>query len=144
MKKLVTATALVLVASFAAAALALAAGSKELMLGAKLDPMLDHAKGAPHATGSFTGDLKGRTLTWRLTFSKLSGPATAAHIHAGKAGVSGPVLIPLCGPCKSGQHGTMKVSAMDVRDLSKSGATYVNVHTTKNPNGEIRGQISVH
>src|SRR5690349_14244025 len=35
------------------------------------------------ASGRFTATLKGAELTWRLTFTHLSGPATAAHIHMG-------------------------------------------------------------
>jgi hypothetical protein len=64
-----------------------------------------------------------------------------AHIHQGKARVSGNVLVPLCTPCKSGQHGTIRLEG-DVADLIEhSGSTYVNVHTAKNPAGEIRGQL---
>src|SRR5262245_14036732 len=56
---------------------------------------------APGATGHFKGSLNGRNLTWKLTFSRLSGPATAAHLHLGKKGVAGPVVLPLCGPCST-------------------------------------------
>jgi hypothetical protein len=58
-------------------------------------------------------------------------------------GKAGNVLVALCGPCKSGQSGTAKISAMALRDIKKH-LTYVNVHTAKNPNGEIRGQVSAH
>jgi hypothetical protein len=140
MKKLVAAAALVVVASLATAALALAA-ARASEVHATLTAKADHAKGAPHAKGSFTGTLKGTTLTWKLTFSGLSGPATAAHIHKGKAGVSGPVIVPLCAPCKSGAHGTAKLSASMAKTLT-GGGFYVNVHTAKNANGEIRGQVA--
>jgi hypothetical protein len=135
----------------AAAALALtgvAAGSThktKMNFAATLN--VGQAKPAPKGTqngasGKFTATLSGSTLTWKLTFTHLSGPATAAHIHAGKRGVANPApLIPLCGPCTSGQTGTVSnVSASQVAQL-KAGATYVNVHTTKNAAGEIRGQI---
>jgi hypothetical protein len=140
MKKLVAAAGLVVVASLAAAALALAA-ARTTEVHATLTAKADHAKGAPHAKGSFTGTLKGNKLTWKLTFSGLSGPATAAHIHKGKPGVAGPVVVPLCGPCKSGQHGTAKLAASVAKSLT-AGDFYVNVHTAKNANGEIRGQLS--
>src|SRR5581483_7307263 len=81
------------------------------------------------------------TLVWRLTFSGLTGQATAAHIHLGAKGLAGPVAIPLCGPCTTTVRGTMSVSAAQATTLLHGGA-YVNVHTTENPNGEIRGQIS--
>jgi len=94
------------------------------------------------AAGKFTATVSGTTVTWKLTFSHLTGRATAAHIHAGKKGVPGPVIVPLCGPCTSPASGTGKVTAAQLRQM-KSGGTYVNVHTTKNPGGEIRGQITM-
>jgi hypothetical protein len=140
MKKLATATVLVLVVSLGVAALALGA-ARATEVHANLTAKADHATGAPHAKGSFVASLKGTKLTWKLTFSGLSGPATAAHIHKGKAGVSGPVVVPLCVSCKSGAHGTAKLSASMAKTLA-AGGFYANVHTAKNPNGEIRGQVA--
>ena len=94
------------------------------------------------AAGKFTATVSGTTVTWKLTFSHLTGQAIAAHIHAGKKGVPGPVIVPLCGPCKSPASGTGTVTAAQVSQM-KSGGTYVNVHTTKNQGGEIRGQIKM-
>jgi len=98
------------------------------------------------AKGSFTGtvteDGSARTFKWKLTFSGLSGKAVAAHVHKGKAGVAGAVIIPLCGPCKSGQTGTMKI-ATSAADALEHGLAYVNVHTAKNAGGEIRGQVKL-
>jgi CHRD domain len=79
-------------------------------------------------------------LVWRLTFSRLTGKAIAAHIHSGARGKAGPVIVPLCAPCKSGRTGRTTVSA-SVLNALQSGRTYVNVHTGKNPAGEIRGQL---
>jgi CHRD domain len=93
------------------------------------------------AHGQFKATLTGSTLKWKLTFAKLTGPATAAHIHMGAMGKSGNVVIPLCGPCKSGQTGTATVSAA-VKAAFKKHLLYVNVHTAKNPAGEIRGQLA--
>jgi nitrogen fixation protein FixH len=102
---------------------------------------------APNAKGSFTGTVvengKKATLKFKLTYSHLSGKATAAHIHLGKRGVAGNVLVPLCsGNCHSGMTGTA-IFSKDVVDKIERGQTYVNVHTAKNPNGEIRGQVKV-
>ena len=79
-------------------------------------------------------------LTWRLTFSKLTGRAIAAHIHSGKVGKAGLVMVALCGPCSNGQRGTATISHRQLRAI-ELGRTYVNVHTVKNAGGEIRGQM---
>ena len=94
------------------------------------------------ASGKFTATVTGSTIKWTLTFSHLTGAASAAHIHAGRKGVAGPVLIALCGPCTSPQSGTATMTSAQVKKL-QGGATYVNVHTAKNANGEIRGQLKM-
>jgi hypothetical protein len=90
---------------------------------------------------TLTKTSKGYRLTWRLTFTKLSGPATSGYIHRGKRGKFGAALFHLCSPCLSGAHGSAYASPSEV-DLMRSGRAYVNVRTRKNPGGEIRGQIS--
>jgi hypothetical protein len=115
-------------------------------LSAALTPAQEvpHAKGVmAGASGRFTATLANGTLKWHLTFTHLSGRATASHIHVGVKGKSGSVLVPLCGPCKSGATGTAKVANPAAFTIAKHGATYVNIHTAKNPNGEIRGQLIV-
>jgi hypothetical protein len=97
------------------------------------------------AAGLFTGtvveqDNDRARLTWRLTFSKLSGRATQAHIHIGKVGMAGNVLVALCGPCRNGQRGAATITHAQLRTI-QAGRAYVNVHTAKNAAGEIRGQI---
>jgi hypothetical protein len=103
-------------------------------------------KGAARARGSFSGtyveNTNGATLTWKLTFNRLTGKALAAHIHRGKPRVAGPVIVPLCGPCRNGRTGKVQISKAVLTAL-KGGNTYVNVHTAKNPAGEIRGQAKV-
>jgi hypothetical protein len=84
---------------------------------------------------------------------------TAAHIHIGKIGENGPIIVtlfktetpsiePINGNLANGNitnanlEGPM--AGKTVIDLTKSmelGETYVNVHTEEKPNGEIRGQI---
>lgn len=97
-----------------------------------------------NAGGRFAGGLTRSgtrgTVSWRLTFHGLTGKAAAAHIHLAKPGKAGGVAVALCGPCRSGTRGTAKVSARTIAALLGGGA-YVNVHTAKNPAGEIRGQI---
>ena len=103
-------------------------------------------KGARLAKGSFSAkyveNKTGATLTWKLTYSRLSGKGLAAHIHMGKAGTAGPVVVPLCGPCKNGQTGKVHISKSVISAL-EDGRAYINVHTKKNAAGEIRGQAKV-
>ena len=97
------------------------------------------------AGGTFTGTLTksdtGAVLSWQLSFSNLTGPGIAAHIHIAARGTPGPVVVPLCAPCTSGATGTANVPAT-VLDAIQSDRAYVNVHTKTNPAGEIRGQVS--
>jgi hypothetical protein len=101
--------------------------------------------GTTSATGTFTGTLKvlsatKASLTWKLTFARLTGPAIAAHVHLGAPGKAGKVVVPLCGPCRSGGSGRSSVTAVAAAAMI-AGKAYVNVHTKANPNGEIRGTI---
>lgn len=146
MKKVLSALVLGVVAALAVAALALGAASTTHKIVAKLGTKAEvPAPSAPaSAKGSFTGSYTEHkdtaVLTWRLTFSGLSGAGMAAHIHMGKPGAAGPVVVPLCGPCKSGQRGKATISKAVISALA-SGKAYVNVHTAKNAGGEIRGQV---
>lgn len=100
----------------------------------------------PNAPGTAAGTITGTItsagkLKYRLTFKGLSGPALAAHIHKGAKGKAGPVLVALCATkCKSPARGSANVAA-GVVDALRKGQAYVNVHTAKNPAGEIRGQV---
>ncbi len=124
-------------------AVALAA-PKGMGWSAKLDAMQEvpaQAVHAPNGKGSFHGTLRGTKLTWTLSFSGLSGPATAAHIHVGAMGKAGNVVVALCAPCKAMNRGTATLSKAVMKDATKH-RLYVNVHTAKNPAGEIRGQVA--
>ena len=126
-----------------AAGFGLAGRSAAVKLTARLNAAQETPapKAAAGATGIFIASLSGRKLTWRLTFARLSGRALAAHIHLGRQGIAGPVAVPLCGPCASGAHRTVAV-ATKLRAALLAGTAYVNVHTAKNPAGEIRGQVA--
>ena len=97
------------------------------------------------ATGTLTGNAVvtangGARIAWQLRFSKLTGAAAAAHIHIGKKGKAGNVMVALCGPCKSGKRGTASVTKAQLATI-RAGRSYVNIHTATNAAGEIRGQI---
>jgi len=98
------------------------------------------------AAGVFSATVtekKGKaSIRWTLTFRRLSGKAVAAHIHRGAAGVAGPVVVPLCAPCRNGQNGRQAIDE-DLTAALEHGGYYVNVHTAKNPGGEIRGQLKL-
>ena len=140
-----TATALA-----ATAGVALGGTAETLKLSAKMDArqvVPQKPKGnVARATGTFTGTLAGtgsrRTLSWKITYSKLDKPKiVVADIHYGKRGKFGPIIVRLCGPCKAGQQqGVVKVKSSWVPAI-KAGNSFVTLITGKNPNGEIRGQI---
>ena len=98
------------------------------------------------STGSFVATVtkEGTTgaVTWRLNFSRLTGAAVAAHIHVGRAGRAGPVAVALCGPCRNGQRGNAVLNAATLAAI-EAGRGYVNIHTRRNPAGEVRGQLPV-
>jgi hypothetical protein len=111
---------------------------------ATLDGKSETPPNASAGTGTADIDFDAATkkLTWKLTYSGLSGPATAAHFHgpaeAGKnAGVA--VAIPNAGT--SPAEGSATLTDAQAADLV-AGKYYVNVHTAANPGGEIRGQVT--
>ena len=113
----------------------------------KMKASLDGKSEVPANTSAATGtaaidyDAATKKLSWKLTYTGLSGPATAAHFHgpaeAGKnAGVA--VAIPNAGT--SPVEGSATLTDAQAADLT-AGKYYVNVHTAANPGGEIRGQV---
>jgi hypothetical protein len=138
----VAALAAVGVLTFAAVALA-SSDKRPVKFKTSLDTRQETPRpkdASARASGKFTAELNGAALTWNLKFDHLTGKATAAHIHTGARGNPGPVLIPLCAPCGTQVKGLAKLTAAQVKSLDKS-KLYVNVHTVKNPAGEIRGQL---
>ncbi|MGG6494590.1 UNVERIFIED_CONTAM: CHRD domain-containing protein [Bacteroidetes bacterium 56_B9] len=112
-----------------------------------LKAQLNGASAVPPTTSTGTGtaditlDTASKTLSWKLTYSGLSGPVTMAHFHGpaepGKnAGVA--VALP---KVDSGSEGSATLTDAQAADLL-AGKYYVNVHTNANPGGEIRGQVT--
>ena len=97
------------------------------------------------ARGTFTATItrSGSTarIGWRLAFSGLTGQAAAAHIHIGARGRPGPVAVALCGPCRNGMRRSAALTPAVMAAL-EAGRAYVNIHTARNPAGEVRGQIA--
>lgn len=105
-------------------------------------------------TGTATLVLEGNRLRYTVTVHGLTGPATMAHIHVGKAGASGPPVFSF--PVKHVAAGTLAegdvdlskevakgVSGDSLKALLADGNAYVNVHTKAHPGGEIRGQVEL-
>jgi CHRD domain len=113
---------------------------------------------------------RGDEINYRLTFSGLQAPITQSHIHFGNAGTNGGIVLFLCTNLNNGPAGTQlcptnatqgtiegTLDAADVVAVAAQGiaagefdevlrairadATYVNVHTTMFPGGEIRAQL---
>jgi hypothetical protein len=100
----------------------------------------------PVATGTATiraraGQAK---ICYTLAAHDLSGPAVAAHIHRGAAGVSGPVIIPLRTPNAAGRSsGCAKAARGLVKAiLAHPSRFYVNIHTAEFQGGAIRAQLA--
>ena len=116
-----------------------------------------------------TIDRKDQEIHYTLTFSGLESPVTQSHIHFENRTNSGPVVVFLCTNLGNGPAGTQPCPANGgtisgtirpadiinggaaqglaagefdelVRAI-KAGATYVNVHSTTRPAGEIRAQL---
>ena len=131
---------LLAVVAVAVPAVALAARSSEKEFEAYLSGKVEVPKGAPAGKGTVNIKIDGTKVCWK--FTKVSGIGTAlvSHIHKGKAGVAGPVVVPLGGKYKaSGCIAT--TAALAAAIAAKPANYYVNVHTAKYQAGAIRGQL---
>jgi hypothetical protein len=115
------------------------------------------------ATGSFTGTYDPNTglMSYTVTFSGLGAPSTASHIHCCGGSESavgvlvnfqsfGNVLF-TPGPTSQTYNGVIlltpafsasaTINGDSLRKDMDAGLTYVNVHSSQFPGGEIRGTI---
>ena len=93
------------------------------------------------ASGSGTVTVnRDRSVSARITVTGMY--ATAAHIHMGAAGANGPVIVPFT---KSDDNTFVAPEGAKMTDDQyesyKRGNTYVNVHSARNPGGEVRAQL---
>ncbi|HCU12919.1 MAG TPA: hypothetical protein DGB72_12420 [Gemmatimonadetes bacterium] len=106
------------------------------------------------ATGTATFTDNTTSIDYVLTVSSMTA-VTASHIHDGSATCACPVIINLFNPLRpsgtvSGVIATgtitnannAQVSLDSLRVLFNNGNAYVNVHTSANAGGEIRGTLS--
>jgi hypothetical protein len=93
------------------------------------------------ATGTATVDVDTSTkeAKWTVQYSGMTGEATAAHIHGPAAvGENAGPAVDMSGKIESGS-GTL--TDAQLADL-QAGKMYINIHSAKFPDGEIRGQLT--
>lgn len=99
---------------------------------------------AGKGTAELTYDPVTRMVAWTINFSDLSGPVTMAHFHGpAAAGKNGAVAIWLTkkgAMAESPIKGSATLTPEQAKDFT-AGDWYINIHTSKNPAGEIRGQV---
>jgi len=116
----------------------------------------------PSATGNATYNVLdgGTAVSYTVTFSGMSSKPSAGHIHVGTSSEAGGVVVPFTIPgnastagtitgtftgtdVKAGSTPSQTITAGDMNSMlsaMRARGTYTNLHTTSNPNGEIRGQ----
>lgn len=173
MKRSSIRAAIVLVALVALAtgslAIASARGNQENVRSDRLTGYQETPAISSTGTGTFTAriDDDAETIRFKLTYTGLTAPAAAAHIHFGARFTAGGVSAFLCGgggkpACPPGTSdeavASGTITAADVVGPTgqgidpgefdelvraiRAGVTYANVHTSNFPSGEIRGQIN--
>jgi hypothetical protein len=168
MKKLLTASAAIAALCFTG--VVLAEGNQGNNARARLTGFQEVPALASGATGTFKATLSSNSFTYELTYRGLEADATQAHIHFGQTSVNGGISVFLCSNLGNGPAGTQacptpegtvtgtitpeSVIGPAGQDITpgqfeeliramRAGVTYANVHSTKFPNGEMRGQIRV-
>ena len=114
----------------------------------KMKATLDGKSEVPPNASAATGtadidyDPASKKLSWKVTYSGLSGPATAAHFHGpAEAGKNAGVAVAIPNAASSPVEGSATLTDAQAADLL-AGKLYVNIHTAANPGGEIRGQVT--
>ena len=123
---------------------ALAFGAMSPVVSAKLAGKAEKPAGDPNGSGIVVLHLdanKGKAC-WDFAKVKNIGTPQSAHIHKGKAGKVGAVVIPLGGAYKA--KGCIAASKSVVTEIEEyPNQYYVNIHNAAYPNGAIRGQLVV-
>ena len=153
-----------LLVALAGGSLALAKNDKGGKARATLNGYEETPSVSTVARGRFRAEIDGDSIDYRLTYTGIEGgTALAAHIHFGQRHTAGGVSAFLCGggdkPACPTPGGTVEgtIDAADVIGPAaqgilagqlnelvraiRAGASYVNVHSTTFPAGEIRGQV---
>jgi hypothetical protein len=104
----------------------------------EVPPKVSHG----HGTVDATFDTSSKSLKWTISYADLSGPVTAAHFHGpAPVGQNANVQVPIPkSELASPMKGSATLDDKQAADLM-AGQWYVNIHTSQNPAGEIRGQV---
>jgi hypothetical protein len=118
--------------------------SNVVAMGATLNAASEVPPNTSTGTGNATVSLDKatKTLSWTVSYSGLTGDATAAHFHGPAApGANAGVVVPIgAGSVPNPAVGSKVLTDDQIADLT-AGKWYVNIHTKANPGGEIRGQV---
>ena len=134
---------IVIAAAAGFVSLALPAAADSMKFKAPLSASEEVPPNQSKATGNIeaTYDTSSKKLSWKGSYSGLSGPATAAHFHGpAPKGQNAGVVVPV-DAAKSPFEGSATLTEAQAADLTK-GDWYFNVHTAENKGGEIRGQMA--
>ncbi|GAC1324148.1 MAG: CHRD domain-containing protein [Chloroflexota bacterium] len=123
------------------------AASTKMTLTAHLSGRSEIGAPGPRAgtgTATVTVTMSTGRLCYQLKVSGFKLPALAAHIHAGRAGKNGPIVVPF--PMAPNSRGKASACTRISARLAKAitghpTSYYVNVHTAAYPGGAIRGQL---
>jgi hypothetical protein len=90
--------------------------------------------------GDFTYDDTSKKLSWTITYWGLSGKAKSAHLHGpASEGANADTMITVS-PLQSPIKGAAILKDNQAKALT-AGDMYLDVHSAKFPDGEIRGQV---
>ena len=120
------------------------AGAKTLHFATSLKGADEVPANDTKGTGKVTATLNtaDKKLTYTVTYKGLTGPATMAHFHGPAApGADAPPVVPVpTSALANPMRGSATLTDAQIADL-EAGKWYFNIHTAKNPGGEIRGQL---
>ena len=87
-------------------------------------------------------DTTSKNLTWTITYSGLTGDATAAHFHGpADTNKTAGIAVPITGDLKSPVKGSATLMDAQAADLLAD-RYYLNIHTAAHRPGEVRGQVT--